>query len=338
MLFLIVRYIAGQTTNPWFLAAPLVLIAALEAILGLFQFYLSSGQTPAHGTYVNRNHFAGLLEMALPFALMYSVAVLRRNHSRWTSPLRPAIVACAGLALAALLLLGTLHSLSRMGFTCAIFAVLLCVLCVSVVNKVFLVAALAAPLLFLFLPSDQLIERFGSLDFSDGLTRQDRLELWRETLPLIAAYPVFGCGLGGYESAFMPYKTSGPLLTDDYAHNDYLQSLAELGVAGFLILAALIGAVLFHAIRAVLRPATPGRRALAAACVASIAAILLHSTVDFNLYMPANALVLAWVSAIATTIEGLPTPSAVGTVQAVPDCPPGRPASFPCMLHAFFGV
>ena len=181
-----------------------------------------------------------------------------------------------------------------MGFICALFSVLLCVLCVSVVKRVFLLAALAAPLLFLFLPSDQLIERFGSLDFSDGLTRQDRLELWRESLPLIAAYPVFGCGLGAYESAFMPYKVSGPLLTDDYAHNDYLQSLAELGLAGFLILAALISAVLFRAFRAAAHP-------LAAACLASIAAILLHSTVDFNLYMPANALVLAWVSALATS-------------------------------------
>jgi O-antigen ligase len=294
MLFLVVRYLADRAVTPWILAVPLVIIAALEAILGLFQYYLTSGQTPAHGSYVNRNHFAGLLEMALPFALMYAWATLRRPHSRWTSPLRPALIACASLSIAALLLLGTLHSLSRMGFICALFSVLLCVLCVSVVNRFFLLAALAAPLLFLFLPSDQLIERFGSLDFSDGLTRQDRLELWRESLPLIAAYPVFGCGLGAYESAFMPYKVSGPLLTDDYAHNDYLQSLAELGLAGFLILAALISAVLFRAFRAAAHP-------LAAACLASIAAILLHSTVDFNLYMPANALVLAWVSAIATS-------------------------------------
>jgi O-antigen ligase len=300
MVFLIVRYIAwDHTKRLWLLAAPLVVIASLEAILGLFQFYLSSGQTPAHGTYVNRNHFAGLLEMALPFALMYPVAVLRRNHSRWSSPLRPALLACAGLSVAALLLLGTLHSLSRMGFTCAIFSVLLCGLCVSVVRWFVPVAVLAA-LLFVFLPSDQLIERFGSLDFSDGLTRQDRLELWRETLPLIAAYPIFGCGLGGYESAFMPHKVSHPLLTDDYAHNDYLQSLAELGLAGFLIVATLIASALFQGIRAAIRHSTPGGRALAAACVASIAAILLHSTCDFNLYIPANALVLAWVSAIAT--------------------------------------
>ncbi|MGA2326204.1 MAG: O-antigen ligase family protein [Bryobacteraceae bacterium] len=301
LAFLILRKIAWDHANRlWLLAAPLVIIASLEAILGLFQFYLTGGQIPAHGTYVNRNHFAGLLEMTLPFALMYSVAVLRRHRSRWSSPLRPALLACAGFSVAALLLLGTLHSLSRMGFTCAIFSVLLCgVLCVSVVKKVFLVAALAA-LLFVFLPSDQLIERFGSLDFSDGLTRQDRLDLWRETLPLIAAYPIFGCGLGGYESAFMPHKISGPLLTDDYAHNDYLQSLAELGLAGFLIVATLIAAVLFQGIRATVRHATPDGRALATACVASIAAILLHSTVDFNLYIPANALVLAWISAIAT--------------------------------------
>ena len=320
LVFLILRKIAWDHTHRlWLLAAPLVVIASLEAILGLFQFYLTSGQIPAHGTYVNRNHFAGLLEMTLPFAFMYSVAALRRNRSRWSSPLRPALLACAGLTVSALLLLGTLHSLSRMGFVCAIFSVLLCgVFCVSAVRWLAPVIALAA-LLFVLLPSDQLIERLGSLDFSDGLTRQDRLELWRETLPLIAAYPFFGCGLGGYESAFMPHKVSHPLLTDDYAHNDYLQYLAELGLVGFTIVALLIGAVLFQALRAAIRHATPDGRALAAACVASIAAILLHSTVDFNLFIPANALVLAWISAIATAVmfSSAPIPAAHPRVPQV---------------------
>jgi O-antigen ligase len=327
----------------WLLAAPLVIIASLEAILGLSQFYLTAGQIPAHGTYVNRNHFAGLLEMALPFALMYSVAVLRRNRYRWSSPLRPALVACAGFSIAALLLLGTLHSLSRMGFVCAVFSVLFCgVFSFSGVKRLVPVAALAA-LLFVFLPSDQLIERFGDLDFSDGLSRQDRLQLWRETLPLIAAYPVFGCGLGGYESAFMPHKISYPLVTDDYAHNDYLQSLAELGLVGFLIVATLIAAVLFQGIRAALRHATPDGRALATACVASIAAILLHSTVDFNLYIPANALVLAWISAIASAamFSSAPIPAAHGPVPQVLEITcetvtaaksPMRRASMRCMI------
>jgi hypothetical protein len=109
------------------------------------------------------------------------------------------------------------------------------------------------------------------------------------------------------------------LVTDGYAHNDYLQSLAELGLVGFLIVATLIAAVLFHAIRAAARDATPDGPARATACVASIAAILLHSTVDFNLYIPASALVLAWISAIASAamFSSAPIPAANAPVPLV---------------------
>jgi O-antigen ligase len=133
------------------------------------------------------------------------------------------------------------------------------------------------------------------------------------------------------------------LVTDDYAHNDYLQSLAELGLVGFLIVATLIAAVLFQGIRAAVRHATPDGRALATACVASIAAILLHSMVDFNLYIPANALVLAWISAIASAamFSSAPIPAAHAPVPQVLEITcetvtaaksPMRRACFRCMI------
>ena len=223
LVFLLVRELAWRLSRrPWSLAFPLVAIAALEAALGLVQFYSKGSEGLARGTYVNRNHYAGLLEMSLPFALMYPVAVLRRNRSPDHSPVRPALIACAVLALAALILLGIIHSLSRMGFIAALVSLFVCGTAIllqtaryklwSASRKLLVVLFVAALILFgfIFLPPDQLIARFGQLAFSDGITSQDRLQLWRETLPLIAAYPLFGCGLGGYESAFMKYKISEP--------------------------------------------------------------------------------------------------------------------------------
>jgi O-antigen ligase len=132
----------------------------------------------------------------------------------------------------------------------------------------------------------------------EGLTAEGRIQLWAETVPLIKAYPVFGCGLGGYENAVLRFKTSEPLLTDNFAHNDYLQLLAELGLAGCIIL----GALAFSLVKAALRVAvmSPDReqRYLGVACAGSLVAILLHSLVDFNLYIPANAMLLAWVGGI----------------------------------------
>src|ERR1017187_6609031 len=89
-----------------------------------------------------------------------------------------------------------------------------------------------------FLPSSQLIMRF-----SDS-TKEDRPEVWRETRRLIAAYPWFGCGLGGYESAFYPFKASNPAYYQEYAHNDYLQYLAEMGVVGSIIAAVPLAVIL----------------------------------------------------------------------------------------------
>lgn len=86
-----------------------------------------------------------------------------------------------------------------------------------------------------------------------------------------------------------------------------------------------------------LRHATPDGRALAAACFASMAAILLHGTVDFNLYIPANTLVLAWISSIgaAVVLSSAPVPVASLVVPEVLEatCQPATPANTLCVTH-----
>ena len=116
---------------------------------------------------------------------------------------------------------------------------------------------------------------------------------------MIEDYPVFGCGLGGYESAFEKFKTSAFDLAQDYAHNDYLQYLAELGAAGFAIAGAFLILIGKRALRASRLERDPPIRWIGLACAASLAAILIHSAADFNLYVPANAILLAWICGLA---------------------------------------
>lgn len=311
MVFLLIRALVWRRPDrPWRPVLPIVVLAVLEAVLGLAQFY--SGAPLAHGTYVNRNHYAGFLEMALPFACLYPMVVLHRLRSSSHFPLRPALLACCGLGAALLILLAVFYSLSRMGFAAALLVVFLCTAggmkCLwRGASRVAIRRALVAGCLmlvalgFLLLAPSGLISRFGEVSKGDAGDARDRLALWKETMPLIAAYPLFGCGLGSYESAFMRYKISGPTITDDFAHNDYLQYLAELGAVGFAIAAVLFLAVAGATIHAIRRHSNPEGRLLALACAASLAAIFLHSTVDFNLYIPANALCLAWICGIATS-------------------------------------
>jgi O-antigen ligase len=146
----------------------------------------------------------------------------------------------------------------------------------------------------IFLPPDQLVARFAQSDI--------RTEIWSESLPLVRAYWLLGCGSGGFESVFMQYKRTDPMFRVDYAHNDYLQRLVELGIVGTFMAGSVIVCVLLDARRAALRHSALSGRALAIACIAAITAILIHSLVDFNLYIPANAMVLAWICGIAVSI------------------------------------
>ena len=156
---------------------------------------------------------------------------------------------------------------------------------------------------FVFLPPERLIQRFARFVSTDGLTGEGRSDLWAETIPLIRAYPVFGCGLGGYETAFSRFKISGVLVTDDFAHNDYLQLLAELGLVGFVIGAALAFSVVRTALRGAVKSSDPESALFRGGMCRRSAAIALHSLADFNLYIPANAMLLAWIAGMAMAVE-----------------------------------
>jgi O-antigen ligase len=281
----------------WLAAAPLVAIAAVEAGLGLLQ---NAQGAAVQGTYVNKNHFAGLLEMALPLAAAYAAALFaRRSHAK----------AAGMLSIGLLIFAGLVCSLSKMGFAAGL-AGLFVMGALGIAGKVqgrgkwLAVAGLAALLLFgfVFLPSDAFVANYGGLTSKGPAALEGRGPIWRETLHLIAAYPVFGCGLGNYETAFLRYQTSVVDRVFTYAHNDYLQVAAELGAAGFLIAAALLLPVFARPFRAAAQGPDRSTRYLGLGCAGGIAAMGLHSLTDFNMYVPANALALAWICGIGTSL------------------------------------
>jgi O-antigen ligase len=314
--FLLARNITWRSKRRlWRVVAPFVGVAFLEALLGLAQRYWA-GNPLSQGTYVNRNHFAGLLEMALPFAVMGAVAFWYQHDPEEERGVVQTLKACGLLIVATALLAAIVHSLSRMGFLAALVALLVAGMMwfsmSSTSKRSRLLAAGVGVLIvvgFLFLPTDPLLHRFAALASTEEITANTRVEIWRETWQLIETYPWLGVGLGGYESSFIAHKTVVPLNLVDFAHNDYLQYLAELGFIGFALLGFLAVRTVVQAIRVGSVAEDLDERCFGIAATASLAAIALHSFVDFNLYVPAHMMMVAWIAGAVDVLATRPQAS-----------------------------
>ena len=179
-VFLLVRELMGFFSDrQWLLALPLVGIGTWQAILGLIQ-YLSAGDRFARGNYANRNHFAGLLELTIPFAVAYPLAFFRGRSPRHSISISDAARISGSWAIAVTMLTGIVFSLSRMGFISALFALFVIgVLTVITIKPARCpitptrkwvavgVIAFIIVTVFVFLPPDVFVQRFAAVSANE---------------------------------------------------------------------------------------------------------------------------------------------------------------------------
>lgn len=296
----------------WVLAIPVVSVAWLESVLAFLQFRaIRTGAAETNmvsGTYVNRDHLAGLLEMAFPLAVLWAVALWRKSKAQAGGSAKSALAAVGLLGVGACLLTGIVFSLSRMGFLAALGAAILILVTLLLSRPRQAVrgsgwqwlAAMALPVFLLVcLPTRELLVRFGEIREANQAASETRAGIWGDSLHLIAAYKWAGCGLGAYEYAFYRFNANSPMDTVDFAHNDYLQVAAELGWIGAALAATLALWIVWRVLLVVLWMRGSPNWELAVGILGALFAISLHSLADFNLYIPANALTLAWLSGMA---------------------------------------
>ena len=270
------------------------------------------------GPFVNPNHFAGWLEIALPVA----VALLFLAATRPLRPFRKApstdllerrLVAGA----ASVLLLGTLATglgltRSRGGLLAALAAAafLLGLLVLfpahapdgrraalrawlSAHGTAF--AALAAALLFVAVASgSRPLLRFVATDPRD-LDSDSRLLIWRLSVAAWKEFPVLGSGLGSYLEAFRPVQPAELPGFVEWAHSDPLQLLVTGGLVGLALAAAAWVALFLGLARALQSQPHREERAFALAGLAALLSLGLHGFVEFNLSLPAIPATLAAV-------------------------------------------
>ena len=256
------------------------------------------------GTFVNRSHLSGYLEMIVPLAvglaiarmnlLTFGVKGFREKIMLWTSKgVLENVLITAGVVVMSL---GIVLSNSRSGLAVLVFTFFLflgfSILTFSRtgyrqvwVRKFVRTTFLIVTILAVYIGVGSTIQRFAL----DDLLHEDRPLYWANTADIVGDFPLFGTGLGTFASAYNAYeKRGGSEMRLVHAHNDYLEYVAEVGVLGALIL---LGGILYLAIQAFLawrNRRNTEARGLALGGIVSLAGIGLHTLTDFNLHIPAN--------------------------------------------------
>ena len=285
----------------------LLFVGLAEALLGLFQYFVTPGWifgyvnagSPPSGTLINRNHFAGLLEMLVPVAFGLSYLVARRHRDAFRSYVY--------LMVGAVISLAVIFSASRMGIM-SLFATLgFMGLMIRMRASQKRIATVMGFGLFglilggaLWIGVDGILGRYGTLLEADAALREGRMIVYRDSLKMIADNS-WGVGVDGYRDVFRQYQTFRPGLLFDHAHNDYLETAAEWGVVPAVAFWALVIGVLIQSIRTFLSVASPERRGILLASSGAIFAILVHSLTDFNLQILSNAMLFCIFVGIALT-------------------------------------
>ena len=129
------------------------------------------------------------------------------------------------------------------------------------------------------------------------MSTEQRDEISEYLIPMIKDYWLSGTGAGTFLYVFPAYVKENLGCAYDHAHNDYLELLSELGVIGFSFLSAFTLLSLWRSL-ALRNPASDFVRAMGFAGFMGAISLLIHSTVDFNLQIPANAMLFIATLAI----------------------------------------
>jgi O-antigen ligase len=164
------------------------------------------------------------------------------------------------------------------------------------------VVMVCVALLVLWMGGGNALERFGNVGQEYTSVDESRVSLWKDTARLIGGHPLFGSGLGTFPVAFTGVQRTFLGKFVNHAHNDYLELASDVGIPAAGLFFGSIGVLVVRLARKTFSAERSLEKTAAVGCLGSIIAILLHSLTDFNLYIPANALVFSVILGLAAAI------------------------------------
>jgi len=282
------------------LGKAIILMGILESIYGYFQVISGHESVLWHkkelhlgfatGTFLNRNHLAGFLELVLGIQLGAWVAAFVKKDAKSIFILAILLTITA----TGFFKTGSRMGVISFGIACLVFIFFL-VHKSKKIAAVFLGCFVLIATVGFFAGGEGLLQRWQ--EFNENLPPfESRFLVWQDTLRMIRDFPLFGVGLGNFEWRFPFYQSETLSLDWNHAHNDYLELAAELGLPVFVLLVFAFAALSADCFRKwwkqkdlVFAWGWGGSLALTS--------LAIHSFFDFNLAIPANRLLFIYIFA-----------------------------------------
>jgi O-antigen ligase len=243
-----------------------------------------------YGSYVNHDHYAGLMEMLAPLPFVVSMGHLLKGGQRVL------VAFCAVLMASTIFLSGSRGGMLAFVLELVLFAALtlgkrrsprialgLTAVCVFILA------------LLIFLDKGQVLGRLG--DLSPGI----RLNITKDSLRMFSQRPIWGWGLGTFPTVYPSFRSFYTNLFVNEAHNDYAQLLVETGLLGFALMLWFVISLYRHGLPTSRRWEFKWDGAVSLAALLGCTGILFHSFVDFNLQIPANAAIFYMLCGLAAS-------------------------------------
>ena len=322
------------------LAQTLVFSGVLQAVLGavLFStqaayrlFFVNITHSDMIGSFVNRNHLAAYLCMCLSIGigLMLSRLSTRKvKYHNWESRLKAVIEFMLSdkmrlRLLLVVMVIALVLTRSRMGNS-AFFSAMLVVGFVGIAlmrktapRTIALIASLIVIDVLVvgsWVGLEKVVERIQGTELTVAAggkqeSVEARTEAARTALNLVQDYPLVGSGGGSFYDVFLGYRTPQYGYTYiDHAHNDYVEFASDYGLLGLGLVGSLVILTAWTVLKALARRKSALPRGIAFGVAMSTVALMIHSTVDFNLQIPANALTMVLILAMGWLALELPAP------------------------------
>lgn len=312
-LFLVIVNNLHRQESAQVIALVLIFLAMVISLYAIYQFATGSNRVwlvtrpdayshRAGGTFISPNNLGGFLEMILPLALAYTLT------SRLNAVTKVFTGYAAFAILAGIAVTGSRGSwFSAAGALLVFFVVLLFHRAYRLPALVLLIVTVGVAVHFA--PKQIFLEsRFHELEDPAGKLNDDgRFAIWRAAVQLWHEDIWWGIGPGHFDYRFGKYRPEIVQASPDRVHNDYLNTLTDWGMIGTALIAMAFGLLCVGVFRIwgsvrrldnTLGDQRSNKLALVLGASVGLLAILLHSAVDFNMHIPANALLAVTLMAL----------------------------------------